>query len=29
MIDFSICFPMLLLGESLLQQLASDDAVGF
>jgi len=29
MIDFSICFPMLLLGEGLLQQLASDDAVGF
>ena len=29
MIDFSICFPMLLLGEGLLQQLNSDDVVDF
>lgn len=29
MIDFSICFPMLLLGEGLLRQSNSDDVVDF
>lgn len=29
MIDFSICFPMLLLGEGLLRQPNSDDVVDF